>query len=234
MYNTRMSNTRHPGQRAGLTRERVLAAARSVAVEDGTEAVTMRRLAEELGVMPNAIYTYFPGKEALLDTLLDSLLGEIDIPDPESVDWRDGLAHIMDASRRLLVAHPRLVEPFLSRPALGPNAARLGEATLRLLARAGVEGEQAVTALRALLAYTMGYAALQAARRGDRERAERGEAAFRSLSADEFTSMRHLAAPLARPPSDGQFRTGLTWLLDRIGGGTRHGDGEGDDSVPVP
>jgi AcrR family transcriptional regulator len=71
-----MPNTRHPGQHAGLTRDAVLAAARGIADQAGIEALTMRRLAQTLGVMPNALYTYFPGKNDL-DALLDSLLGEI-------------------------------------------------------------------------------------------------------------------------------------------------------------
>lgn len=213
-----MSNRRRPGQHAGLTGEEVLTAARRIADQEGANAITMRRLAEELGVMPNAIYTYFPDKESLLDSVLDAMLGEIDVPDVASLDWREGLIGLMDASRRLLVSHPRLVASFLTRPALGSNAARLGELTLRLLARGGVERERAVDALQVLLAYSMGYAAIQAPRRGDREREERGEAVFRGLSEEEFPAMRHLAGSLAEPPGDEPFRAGLRWLIDGLSG----------------
>ncbi len=87
----------------------------------------MRRLADALGVMPNALYTYYPTKDALLDALLDSLLGEIDIGPLGSMGWREALTRIMDDSRHLLLSHPRLVEVFLTRPSAGPNAGRLGE-----------------------------------------------------------------------------------------------------------
>src|SRR5918993_1445151 len=114
---------RGAGQRAGLSRAAVLAAARRIADAEGVDRLTMRRLAGELGVMPNALYTYVRHKEALLDALVDDLLADIDPGDPAEGDWRDGLIRLMDSSRRLLLAHPKLVPVFLARPGFGPNAA---------------------------------------------------------------------------------------------------------------
>jgi TetR/AcrR family transcriptional regulator, tetracycline repressor protein len=209
---------RGAGQRAGLSRGAVLTAARRIADDEGVDHLTMRRLAGELGVMPNALYTYVPDKEALLDALLDDLLADIDPGDPTGEDWRDGLVRVMDASRRLLLAHPQLAPVFLARPALGPNAARLGEITLALLRRGGVEGERAVEALRVLLVYSLGFAAFQAPRLpGDPgARSARAEAAFAGLPEDRFPRMHGLAGDLAGPTTDHQFHTGLRWLLDGI------------------
>jgi TetR/AcrR family tetracycline transcriptional repressor len=177
----------------------------------------MRRLSDELGVMPNALYSYFPGKEALLDALLDSLLGEIEMPDPERVDWRDGLTSLMDSSRRLLLAHPQLVSLFLSRAAFGPNASRLGEITFRLLRKGGLEGKRAVEAFRALLIYTLGFAAIQAPRQeADASRARRAQETFGTLPAEEYPEMRRVARHLASRPSDRNFHSGLKWLLDGL------------------
>ena len=219
-----MSRTEHPrrrgaGQRAGLSRRQVLAAARRIADAEGVDRLTMRRLAAELGVMPNALYTYVPDKEALLDALLDDLLADVDPGDPAAEeDWRDGLVGVMDASRRLLLAHPQLAPVFLARPALGPNAARLGEITLALLRRGGVEGERAVEALRVLLIYSLGFAAFQAPRlqTDSPARTEQVEAAYAGLPEDRFPRLRRLAGPLAAPTDDRQFHTGLRWLLDGI------------------
>jgi TetR/AcrR family tetracycline transcriptional repressor len=212
---------RGAGQRAGLTRDAVLGAARRVADEEGVDRLTMRRLAAELGVMPNALYTYFPHKEALLDALVDDLLAGIDLDGSWSGDWRDGLVRIMDASRRLLLAHPRLVPVIIGRPGLGPNAARLGELSLGLLARGGLEGERAVEAFQVLLAYSLGFAAFQAPRLGvdaaaRTARAELAEASFAGLPGDRFPRMRRLAGPLADPTGDQEFHTGLGWLLDGV------------------
>jgi AcrR family transcriptional regulator len=209
---------RGAGQRAGLSSGPVLEAARRIADEEGVDHLTMRRLAAELGVMPNALYTYFPHKEALLDALLDDLLAGVEAGDPAEGDWRDGLVRVMDASRRLLLAHPQLASAFIARPGLGPNAARLGEISLELLRRGGLEGERAVEALRILLVYSLGFAAFQAPRvRGDAAgRSVRAEAAFAGLGEEEFPRMRGLAGELAGPTTDRQFLTGLRWLLDGI------------------
>jgi TetR/AcrR family tetracycline transcriptional repressor len=209
---------RGAGQRAGLTRESVLEAARRVADEEGVDRLTMRRLAAELGVMPNALYTYFPHKEALLDALLDDLLAGVEAGDPAEGDWRDGLVRVMDAARRLLLAHPQLASAFIARPGLGPNAARLGEISLELLGRGGLEGERAVEALRVLLVYSLGFAVFQVPRaQGDPgARSARAEAAFAGLPGDRFPRMRGLAGELAGPTTDRQFHTGLGWLLDGI------------------
>jgi AcrR family transcriptional regulator len=226
LYNHGVSTAQTPphrgaGQRAGLTRPSILQAARRIADTDGVDHLTMRRLAGELGVMPNTLYSYFPHKEALLDALLDDLLGDIDPGDPTEGDWRDGLAEVMDASRRLLLAHPQLASAFLARPALGPNAARLGEITFALLRRGGLDGDRAVEAFRVLLIYSLGFAAFQAPRlRTDSpERTQRVEATFAGLADDTYPEMRRLAGHLAAPTTDRHFRTGLRWLLDGISSG---------------
>jgi TetR/AcrR family tetracycline transcriptional repressor len=209
---------RGAGQRAGLTRELVLAAARRIADAEGVDRLTMRRLAAELEVLPNALYTYVPDKEALLDALVDDLLAGIEPGEPAAGDWRDGLVRVMDSSRRLLLAHPQLVPVFLARPGLGPNAARLGEITFGLLRRGGLEGERAVEAFRVLLIYSLGFAAFQAQRLPEDAgaRSARAEAAFASLPEASFPEMRRLARHLAGPTTDRQFHTGLRWLLDGI------------------
>jgi AcrR family transcriptional regulator len=211
-----MQEQRQVGQKAGLSGETVLDAARSIADQEGIEALTMRRLADALGVMPNALYTYYPTKDALLDALLDSLLGEIETGHLDSKGWRDALIRIMDDSRRLLLSHPRLVEVFLTRPSAGPNAGRLGEMTFRALRRAGLHGDEAVAAFRILLIFSLGYAAFQAPRLGDEERSRRGESAFRSLPPEDYQEVRTVAAHLARPPDDETFLVGISWILDGI------------------
>lgn len=212
---------RTPGQRAGLEAGEVVAAARTVAARDGLEGVTMRRLGRELGVAPNALYTYVSDKEGLLDALFDAVLGEIEPPDPDEGAWEETLAELMRCSRALLLAHPHLAPLFLTRPG-GANAMRLGEVTLRILERGGVTGTRAVEALRALLAYTLGFAALEAARRAEPERTRRSaHAAARidELPAASFPLTRAAAGELATHPGEASFEAGLRWLIRGIGAG---------------
>jgi AcrR family transcriptional regulator len=209
---------RTAGQRAGLTRGDVLACALGLAEREGLEQVTMRRLAGELGVSPNALYTYFPDKTAILDALFDAVLGELEPPDPAEGRWQDALAELMRASRRLLLAHPRLAALFLARPG-GTNAMRLGEATFRILARGGVHGKRAVDACRALLTYTLGFAAMEVPRAAEPEGADRtlrAAALIDGLDPEEFAATRSLARELAAHPGDAEFNAGLRWLIGGI------------------
>jgi AcrR family transcriptional regulator len=172
----------------------------------------MRRLAEALGVTANALYSYFPDKSALLDALLDDLLGEI--PVPSTAAWQDGVVAILRDTRRLLLAHADLIPMFLARPGRGANAMRLGNAMLECFAAAGVTGRPAADALRILLIYTLGFAASESPRRRDPEglrRIRASEAAFRG--AEHLPALRGLSRELARHPDDETFETGLRWLL---------------------
>ena len=206
--------SRSPGQRAGLTREAVIAASRRIADRDGLERLSMRALAAELGVMPNAIYSHVGSKGELLDALLDSLLGEIQAPETDG--WRDALIEIMDASRRLLVEHPSLIPEFLSRPTRGPNALRLGELCIDLLARGGVKGELAVQAFRSLLVHALGFAAYEAPRLQDPDREARVERSVELFSSSPNPDVRKVAAELSQMPGREEFLSSLDWMIDGV------------------
>jgi TetR/AcrR family transcriptional regulator, tetracycline repressor protein len=210
---------RGPGNRAGLTRDRVLAAARNILVEEGVDGLTMRHLALRLGVAPNSLYSHYADKAELMDAVLDALLVEVDVPDVERMEWRDGLVALMAASRALLLRHPALLPHLLSRPMRGPNASRLAEVALGLLGRGGVVGPPAVDALRALLTFTFGSVVLDAprAREADpTDRQARSQAAFASHA--ELPRVAAMAESLARPPADEAFATSLGWLIEGIVG----------------
>ncbi|MCK6210306.1 TetR/AcrR family transcriptional regulator C-terminal domain-containing protein [Georgenia sp. EYE_87] len=92
-------------RRAPLSRERVLRAAVALADADGIEALSMRRLAERLGVVPMALYKHVANKEELLDGMVDVVLGEIE-PPPEEADWRTAVRERILSARRALLRHP--------------------------------------------------------------------------------------------------------------------------------
>lgn len=154
--------SRTPGQRAGLSRDAVLAAARTVFAERGLTGLSMRSVAGELGVAPNALYSHVTDKDALVDALLDDLLGTLTPPPPDA-DPITGLRGTMLATFDLLGRHADLVPLYLARQgARGPHARALGEAMVVLLGRLGVE-ETAGRVVRALVVSTLGYAALATA-----------------------------------------------------------------------
>jgi hypothetical protein len=152
-----------------------------------------------------------------MDAVLDSLLGDIEVPDVEHVDWRDGLVFLMDRSREMLLGHPNLLPMLFSRPMRGPNVLRLGEATLALLARGGVEGPRAVIALRAMLMLTFGWVVIDSPRRAEPDPATRQAQSHAAYSGqDDRPRMAELADPLSRKPADETFETSLRWLIDGI------------------
>lgn len=209
---------RKPGERAGLSQRAIVECAGDMARERGVDNVTLRGLAAELGVAPNALYTYFRDRDAILDALLDTVLEGVERPDPEERTWEEALSAQMQASRQVLMNHPHLVPLFIARPG-GPNAIRLGETTLRILARGGIQGVDAVLALRTLLSYTFGAAALEAARLTVPERAQRSADALdnmRSLPAEEFPHVRAAAEHLSHHPTEADFAAGLEWLIRGI------------------
>jgi AcrR family transcriptional regulator len=154
---------RGPGQRAGLTRAAVLAAARSLLAEGGVDALSMRALARRLDVAPNALYSHVQGKTQLLDDLLDDLLAAVEVPAPDVPDPVAGITALMTSAYEVLVAHPDLTALALARQgSRGPNAARLGVVTDALLARAGVPGPTVPLARRVLIVHIIGFAAFAA------------------------------------------------------------------------
>ncbi|WP_285472991.1 TetR/AcrR family transcriptional regulator [Actinoplanes sp. NBRC 101535] len=122
-----------------LDRTEVLAAALAIADTDGLDAVTLRRVATAFGVTPMALYWHFKDKDALLDALVERVLGEIDLSDGPSrgdgSDLGDGpeLRAVMTAVLRVLRAHPALAEIMPIRLMRTPAGLDLGERVLGLL-----------------------------------------------------------------------------------------------------
>jgi TetR/AcrR family tetracycline transcriptional repressor len=189
----------------------VVAAARRIAARQGAEMLTMRRLADAVGVMPNALYTYFPDKNSILDSVLDDLLGDLKRPGPR-VNWRRGLVSLMSSYRSLLLTQPGLIALTLSRPMLGPNAVQVREDMLTLLRRGALDDADAVNAFFALFAYTTGFVAFETAREpGQRDAKQRAQAyqVHAALLDEDFPSTRALARRLSKRPGDLEFTRGL-------------------------
>jgi TetR/AcrR family transcriptional regulator, tetracycline repressor protein len=203
------------GRPPRLTRNQVVTAARRIAAGEGVEQLTMRRLANAVGVMPNALYTYFPDKAAILDAVLDDLLGDIRGP-RSNLTWPQPLVSLMSSYRRLLLAQPGLIALTVSRPMVGPNALRVREHMLTLLRGGELDDSETVTAYFALFAYTTGFVAFETARPpGKRDTKARAQThqLHAALPTDVFPSTRALAGRLAKRPGDAEFTRGLRAVI---------------------
>lgn len=108
------------GPKPKLTVAEVVATAMRLADQDGLDAVTMRRVADELGVATMSLYTYVPGRAELIDLMLDAAYGELSAELPET-GWRDALTAVARDQWRLYHRHPWLLQITTGRPPLGPH-----------------------------------------------------------------------------------------------------------------
>lgn len=100
-----MTKTTEPAKPARLNRDRVLRAAVNLADTDGIGAVSMRNLAEHLGVVPMALYKHVANKDELLDGMVDVIISEIPVADEAGADWKAAARKRILASRRVLLGH---------------------------------------------------------------------------------------------------------------------------------
>jgi AcrR family transcriptional regulator len=124
-----------------LDLDTVVDTALGLADDRGLDAVSLRRVAERLGVTPMALYRYVESKDDLLDALADRLYAELDLPDGTG-GWWDGLLRLGHSTRRVLLAHP-WAAPLFARPLAGPHGRALDDALQRELRRAGFSAAEA-------------------------------------------------------------------------------------------
>ena len=152
------------GPRPRLDVDAVVDAAIALADEQGLGAVTMRALAARLGVSAMALYGYVPGKEELVDLMLDALYARMErAPWPETVGWRERARDVAEATRALYAAHPWAAAVSTARPPLGPGLMAKYEHELAAFDGAGLSDVDRDAALSLLLAFVQGAAAAVAA-----------------------------------------------------------------------
>ena len=148
--------------RQPLTRERVLSGALALADEIGVEAFTMRRLAAALDVRPMTIYHHVPGKEEILDGIVDLVFAEIALP-PTDLDWRAAMRHRCLSAREVLNRHPWAPPLMESRTSPGPASMRHHDAVLGCLRGGGLSLAMTAHAYAILDSYVYGFTLQEAA-----------------------------------------------------------------------
>lgn len=151
--------------RSGLTVKAIVTTAMQIADADGVDALSMRHVAEKLGVGTMSLYTYVPGKTELIDLMLDTAYSElytsVEEPSLQPGDWRDALRFIAQRNWDLYLAHPWMLHVITGRPVLGPHEALKYEAELRPLDGLGLSDIEMDASLTLILTHTDGCARAQ-------------------------------------------------------------------------
>ncbi|MEU8360228.1 TetR/AcrR family transcriptional regulator C-terminal domain-containing protein [Nonomuraea sp. NPDC048882] len=140
-----------------LSRDLVLEAAVRVADRGGIEAVTMRRVAQELGVEAMSLYHHVPNKDAILDGVVDVVFTEIELPPAGCDDWRDAIRVRAGSARAVLARHTWALGLVDSRRNPGLATLRHHNAVLGVLREAGFSLQMAAHAISIIDSYVTGY-----------------------------------------------------------------------------
>ncbi|MFI5497910.1 TetR/AcrR family transcriptional regulator [Nocardia asteroides] len=143
--------------RPPLSRARVLDAAVRVADRGGAEAITMRRVAQELGVEAMSLYHHVPNKDAILDGVVDAVFAAIELPPADCPDWRDAIRARARSAHAVLARHSWALGLMDSRRHPGPATLRHHDAVLGVLRRAGFSLPMAAHAVSLIDSYIGGY-----------------------------------------------------------------------------
>jgi TetR/AcrR family tetracycline transcriptional repressor len=199
--------------RQPLSRLRVLEEAVRFVDREGLEALTMRKLGAELGVEAMSLYNHVPNKSALLDGMVEVLLGELKIP-PENRSWEERIREGYRAFRRFAREHPNVFPLLVTRPPDTMDGVWLVEELLKTLQEAGFDKETALRAFRALSSYTFGYAMSEI--RGFALEPDGSRLGARRLSPEEFPRISELGPQLERVDHDAEFEFGLDFILEGL------------------
>jgi AcrR family transcriptional regulator len=138
-----------------LSRAEIVDAAIAIADAEGSDAISMRRIARVLRAGTMSLYWHVANKEQLLDLMLDALIGEVEVPEP-SGDWRADLRAQARNERAMLLRHAWVMDFLGGRPPLGPNTLLHMDRLLGILDGLGIGVETAMNILGAMQTYVMG------------------------------------------------------------------------------
>jgi AcrR family transcriptional regulator len=207
-------------RRAPLTRERVLAAAVDLADRDGIASLSMRKLAQELGVEAMSLYHHVANKDAILDGLIDLVFGEIDLPVGEA-DWKAAMRRRAISAREVLRRHPWATGLMESRSTPGPATLRHHDAVLGILRTAGFPLELAAHAYSLLDSYIYGFALQETSLpfNTPEETAEVAQAMMAEFPADAYPHLTEIAVEHVLQPGysyASEYLFGLDLILDGL------------------
>ncbi len=207
-------------RKRALSREAIVATALDVLRAEGMDAVSMRRVAFELGTGPASLYAHVANKDELLDLLYEEVVGTIPLFEPDPARWQQQVTQLWIDSRDALARAGDIARYSLGRVPMGPNALRLAELTMSLLRAGGVPDQAVAWAIDVVGMYVTANAvedavAADLAREGrdPQEYYEQVHRNFAALPADRFPITAALASRLLAGTGEERFRFGLDLLV---------------------
>jgi len=210
------------GPRVPLSRERILRTAVALADRGGVESASMRKIAQELGVVPMALYKHVSGKDELLDGMVDVVVGEIDPPAP-NVDWMTAVRRRILSARRALLRHPWASRVIESRTDPTPTVLGYMDSMIGMFRAGGFSIDLTHHAMHAMGSRLMGFS--QELFNDSADAAPEVEAEMYEAMADTYPSIYELVltithddASVVGPGCDDQFEFefALDLLLDGL------------------
>ncbi|WP_157254366.1 TetR/AcrR family transcriptional regulator [Nonomuraea typhae] len=194
---------------------------------EGLDALSMRRVAQELETGPASLYAHVSNKEELLDLIYDVILGEIRLPEPDPADWRRQLRAYALEAHRVLTKHNDISKTALVSIPTGPNALRVGEYMMRLLVSAGMSPLDASFVVDRLSLYIAGdafegsqhFARMRTQGVDDPKTYIEGFVGqirdyYQSLPPEQFPTLTAYVAELTDPDGQARFEFGLDLMLE--------------------
>jgi len=205
------SEQRRPGRPALLTNERVARAAFELVDTEGAAALTIARLARELGVGPMTIYGYADSKDAILAMLPDLLLENLPQVDMQQ-RWDTSLEKVFVAIYRRFLKHRNVTQAIAEQPVFGHAQAEIIEHVLDRLDRAGFTAAEAFELQRTVATYTLGFALFSIVE--TRAGTERPRSSWtHDLDKAEFPHLASISAQFSAEITEGQYLAGLRRIL---------------------
>ena len=213
-------STEDAAERPRLSRERVLRGAMAVADTGGISSLTIRSLAQNLGVKPMSVYYYVSNKDEILDGIVDLVFSEIELPAAHG-DWRAEIRRRADSARKALRAHPWAIGLMESRTSPGPVTLRHHDAVIATLRGAGFSRALTAHAYALLDSYVYGFALQEAGLPfdGSDTVADVAEPIMEQFTTGEYPHLVEMATGYYLQPGydfGDEFTWGLELILDGI------------------
>lgn len=191
---------------------------------EGLDALSMRRIGEELDTGAASLYWHVGSKAGLLDLIFDHVIGEQDVPDPDPERWQQQLKGVARTMRATILRHRDIVRISVGRAALGPNALRYSERLLAILRAGGVPDGLAVSGFQLMFSIVNGFTMDETGQGGEpaadqpppEELGTMARDYIAALPPDRFPNLVDLADHFAVSDADQRFELLLDLFVDGL------------------